>query len=47
MYYKENQIFPVADNLGKKGINLPSYPGLNESDVNYISEQIKKFFSHA
>ena len=47
MYFKENQIFPVADNLGERGINLPSYPGLNESDVNYISEQIKKFFSHA
>jgi len=47
MFYKENQILPVADNLGERGINLPSYPELNESDVNYISEQIKYFFSHA
>lgn len=47
MYYKENQNFPVADNLGERGINLPSYPELNEKDVNYISEQIKKFFNHA
>jgi perosamine synthetase len=46
MYYKENQDLPVADNLGTRGFNLPSYPELNESDVIYISEQIKKFFSH-
>ena len=47
MYYQEGVSFPVAESLALKGINLPSYPGLNESDVNYISEQIKNFFSHA
>ncbi len=47
MYYKKGVSFPVAESLALKGINLPSYPGLNESDVDYISEQIKKFFSHA
>jgi len=47
MYYKEGDSFTVAESLALKGINLPSYPGLNESDVKYISEQIKKFFSHA
>jgi len=46
MYYDENQNLPVADNLGERGINLPSYPDLDESDVNYISEQIKIFFSY-
>ena len=47
MYYEEGVSFPVADGLGSRGINLPSYPELNEPDVIYISEQIKKFFSHA
>ncbi len=47
MYYKEGVSFPVADSLGLSGINLPSYPELDEKDVKYISEQIKKFFSHA
>ncbi len=46
MYYKKGVSFPVAESLALKGINLPSYPKLNESDVNYISEQIKKFFSY-
>jgi len=47
MYYKESVSFPVAESLAINGINLPSYPELNESDVKYISEQIKKFFNHA
>ena len=47
MYYKDGTSFPVADRLGSRGINLPSYPELNESDVKYISEQIQKFYSHA
>ena len=47
MYYKKGVSFPVAESLALKGINLPSYPELNESDVKFISEQIKIFFSHA
>ncbi len=47
MYYTEGASFPVAESLALKGINLPSYPELNESDVKFISEQIKIFFSHA
>jgi perosamine synthetase len=47
MYSKEGVSFPVAESLALRGINLPSYPELNENDVKYISEQIKKLFSHA
>jgi len=47
MYYKEGASFPVAESLAIRGINLPSYPELDESDVNYISEQIREFFNHA
>jgi perosamine synthetase len=46
MYQKEGVSFPVAESLALKGINLPSYPELNESDVKFISEQIKIFFSN-
>ncbi len=47
MYYKEGVSFPVADNLASRGLNLPSYPNLNDSDVKYISEQIRLFFNNA
>jgi len=47
MYYKEGVSFPVAESLALKGINLPSYPELGQKDVDYISKQIKIFFSHA
>ena len=45
MYYKEKQNFPVADNLGERGISLPSYPELEKNDVNYIADQLRKFFN--
>ena len=47
MYYKKGVSFPVSESLALKGINLPSFPELGESDVKYISEQIKIFFSNA
>ena len=39
-YREENGIYPVADNLSKRGINLPSYPTLDEADIKYICESI-------
>jgi perosamine synthetase len=44
MYYKEGVLFPAAESMAKKGINLPSFPELNESDVKYISKVINEFF---
>lgn len=44
MYFQENQHFPVAEDLGKRGINLPSYPGLNEEDVRFICKNIYDFY---
>lgn len=35
--------FPVAENIAHRGINLPSYPELNEDDVKFISEQVNNF----
>lgn len=45
MYSSAFQRHPVAENLGWRGINLPSYPGLSEKAVVEICEAIKSHFS--
>ena len=44
MYVKPGYQFPVAEDLGTRGINLPSYPGLTKEDVKFISNMIRKFY---
>ena len=44
MYTKSNYKFPIADNLGTRGINLPSYPGLTKKDIKFISNTIRNFY---
>ena len=44
MYFKEGLTLPVAEELGNRGINLPSYPDLKESDVDYICNSIKEYY---
>lgn len=41
------QNFPVAESLAARGINLPSYPGLNKEDVNFVIEKISEFFNRS
>ncbi len=45
MYYNEGTKFPVAEDISLRGINLPSYPGLSESDVKSISQIIRDYFN--
>jgi perosamine synthetase len=33
--------FPVAESLGQRGLNLPSYPGLTRKEISYICSLIK------
>jgi perosamine synthetase len=40
MYSKKYEKHTVAETLGWRGINLPSYPGLNEEDVKYIAQSV-------
>jgi len=40
MYYKEGEHFPVAENLGSRGMNLPSWPELTKEQVDYIVKQL-------
>jgi perosamine synthetase len=44
MYKKFKGEFPVAHSLSTRGINLPSWPGLSVSDVQKISNLIRKYF---
>lgn len=45
MYDNKYQRFPVAEKLGWSGMNLPSYPGLSDDELDYICECIKNYFS--
>jgi perosamine synthetase len=44
MYFEVGLLLPVAESLGSRGINLPSYPALSESDVDFICKKIKEFY---
>ncbi len=44
---KVDASFPVAESLAARGINLPSFPDLQESQVKFICDEIKKFFANS
>lgn len=44
MYSDKFQRYPVAEDLGWRGINLPSWPGLSVNQVNDITALISGFF---
>lgn len=43
MYSGKYQKLPVAENLGWTGINLPSFPSLTGSEIEFISNSIREF----
>lgn len=45
MYYKEEYYFPIAVEISRRGMNLPSYPDLTMNDVKFICNIIKNFYS--
>lgn len=45
MYSQKFQKHPVAENLGWRGINLPSFPGLKDEQIIFICDTIKEFFA--
>ena len=45
VYSGRYQKLPVAEKLGISGINLPSYPGLVDNEIEYICEKIHEFYS--
>ena len=46
-YAGSYQQHPVAEDLGWRGINLPSWPGLTDAQVDYISQEILNFLGRA
>lgn len=42
--YNKGEKFIIAEDLGSRGINLPSYPDLLESDIKFITDKIKEFY---
>jgi perosamine synthetase len=42
-YLQSNETFPIAENLSKRGLNLPSYPNLLNTEIEQICNLIKKF----
>jgi len=43
MYTAPGQYFPVADEIGSRGINLPSYPALMRDDITFICDRVRDF----
>jgi perosamine synthetase len=41
--YNKNEFFPIAKDLGGRGINLPSWPGLKDEEIEYICKKIKEY----
>ena len=44
IYDTNGDLFPVAKDLSGRGLNLPSYPDLTESDIQSICQIIKGFY---
>ena len=42
--YIDKKTYPVAEDLGKRGINLPSYPDLTNDDIEFITNKISAFY---
>lgn len=41
--YVTNQSFKIAEDIGARGINLPSWPGLKDEEVIFVAHQINEF----
>lgn len=44
MYSLEYNNFPIAEDIGWRGINLPSFPDLTIKEIEYICQLIKAYF---
>ena len=44
MYFEKGLSLPVAEELGSRGINFPSYPGLDFEDVDFITKILSNYF---
>jgi perosamine synthetase len=47
MYDRSYRRHPVAESLAWRGINLPSWPGLDDQEIARIAESMTRFFARA
>jgi perosamine synthetase len=45
IYSQKFQRHPVAESIGWRGINLPSWPGLDQQQIKYVISAVKDFFN--
>lgn len=45
MYSQKKALYKVAENLGRRGVNLPSWPGLSKIQIDLICKEISDFFA--
>jgi perosamine synthetase len=45
MYHATKESYPIAESLGSRGINLPSWPGLTDEQIFKVTNQIQEYFS--
>lgn len=46
MYSTKYEKHPIAESIGWRGINLPSWPGLTKEQVEFICKTIRKFYDN-
>lgn len=44
MYSYEGAYFPIADSLSSRGLNLPSWPAIQDDQIKYICKTIEAYF---
>jgi perosamine synthetase len=44
VYYDGKQRLPITEDISGRGINLPSWPGLEEKDIAFIANVIRRFY---
>ena len=45
IYKKKGEKFPTAEDIARRGITLPSYPGLTKKDVIFICNKIREYYN--
>ena len=44
MFSEKYEKHSIAENIAWRGINLPSFPNLTEEEINYVIDNIEKYY---
>ncbi len=45
IYGSQHEHYPIAESLGARGMNLPSFPALTRDEVSFITAKIREYFA--